>query len=335
MSYKPGDYETIENVVAYGERWGNTTIVHVGHGQEIGHLQLDPRFADECRQFTLHPALLDDAASNSQYLPHAVASGDRYLPFSYSRITVRAALPPQFSTFVRHLDAADGEIITADVTLIAPDGTELVAIEGYSMRRINAEQLHSTVQDVGAGTESELSLEVDRTANLDLGIAPAAGLDALDRILQAPFPGHVIVCPEGLGNYFGKLRRLTNDLLKEEIVDIQISSGQTMERLLDNPYVAPQTEMQRTLATLWAQALGLDQVGVDDDFFDLGGNSLVAVQLGARIRRVFEVEMPLAALFEQPTVQTLAGMVEKALVARLETMSDADAQRMLADSSAG
>jgi acyl transferase domain-containing protein/acyl carrier protein len=329
LSFRPEEFTSIGNVVRYGPHWGNTEEVFVGQGEEIGRLRLDPQFAGECTEYTLHPSLFDDAVSNSQYLPIPVARGDRYLPFSYSRIIIRGPLPPTFYTHVRHLDAVEGEIIGSDITLIGDDGTELVRVEGYSMRRVDAESLHTTVQEAPAGQVTGVSLEANRTESLDLGIAPDDGLAVLVSVLDAQYPGHVIVCPEGLGNYLRKLERLTSDRLVEELVDIQISTGQTMERLLDNPYVEPETDVQRTLATLWAQALGLHQVGIEDDFFELGGNSLVAVQLGARIRRVFDVEMPLAALFEQPTVQTLAEMVEAALLDRVESMSDEHAAQLL------
>jgi acyl carrier protein len=330
LSWRPQDLASVGSVIRFGPHWRNTDEVFVGHREEIGRMALKPEFADECGQFTLHPSLFDDAVSNSQYLPVPLSRGDRYLPFTYRKILVRHPLPPVFFTHLQHLDAADGEIIGVDAVLIAEDGTELVKVEGYTMRRVDTESVHTMVQSTPAALERGISLDTNRIESLDMGIAPADGLNALDRILSAPFPGQVIVCPEGLGNYVRKLNRLSSDRLVEELADIQISTTQTMERLLDNPYVEPKTEVQRALATLWAQALGLQEVGIEDDFFELGGNSLVAVQLGARIRRTFDVEMPLAALFEQPTVETLAGLVEAALIERVSNLSDQQVAELLA-----
>ena len=78
-------------------------------------------------------------------------------------------------------------------------------------------------------------------------------------------------------------------------------------------FIAPRNHGEQTLADLWSEVLGLDRVGVHDNFFDLGGHSLLATQLISRIRRTFEVELPLHQLFENPTVAQLNGHVEKVL----------------------
>ncbi|HSF39107.1 MAG TPA: non-ribosomal peptide synthase/polyketide synthase [Thermoanaerobaculia bacterium] len=74
-------------------------------------------------------------------------------------------------------------------------------------------------------------------------------------------------------------------------------------------YVPPRTPTEEVLAGLWASVLGAERVGIRDNFFDLGGHSLVATRLVARVRQVFGVEVPLRALFEGPTVEELARRV--------------------------
>ncbi|WP_344591679.1 non-ribosomal peptide synthase/polyketide synthase [Actinomadura vinacea] len=77
-------------------------------------------------------------------------------------------------------------------------------------------------------------------------------------------------------------------------------------------YVAPATPEEELLAGLWAEVLGADRIGTADNFFELGGHSLLATRLISRIREVFQAEIPLAALFDQPTVARLATVVESA-----------------------
>jgi amino acid adenylation domain-containing protein len=77
-------------------------------------------------------------------------------------------------------------------------------------------------------------------------------------------------------------------------------------------YVAPRTPAEARLAEVWAEVLGVERVGAEDSFFDLGGHSLRAAQVITRVRDGFGVELPLSALFESPTVAALAARVEAA-----------------------
>ena len=80
-------------------------------------------------------------------------------------------------------------------------------------------------------------------------------------------------------------------------------------------YVAPRTQVEEVVAGIWAQVLGVARVGVRDNFFHLGGHSLMATQIASRMRNAFRVDLPLQSLFEAPTVEGLAARVEQAMAA--------------------
>ncbi len=76
-------------------------------------------------------------------------------------------------------------------------------------------------------------------------------------------------------------------------------------------FVAPRTPVEEVLAGLWASWLGAERIGAHDDFFDLGGNSLTATSLVSQARATFQVEIPVRALFECPTLAAFAERVEE------------------------
>ena len=106
------------------------------------------------------------------------------------------------------------------------------------------------------------------------------------------------------------------------------------------PYVAPQTDTESLLCECWAEVLGVPRVGIHDDFFALGGQSLMATQLVTRLAPHFDVEIPLRSLFEYSTVAELAERLDQVdqqsvdsssvdrLIDQIAAMSDQEAKNM-------
>jgi acyl carrier protein len=80
--------------------------------------------------------------------------------------------------------------------------------------------------------------------------------------------------------------------------------------------VPPRTPLEKRLASMWQELLRIEGIGVDQNFFELGGHSLMALQLIARIRKSLEVEIPVRAVFEQPTLAQLATEVQGTVASR-------------------
>lgn len=110
---------------------------------------------------------------------------------------------------------------------------------------------------------------------------------------------------------------------------------------LTNDYVAPQTILEDVLSGVWVGILGIEKIGVHDDFFELGGDSILATQILSRLRTMFRMDLPAIALFDAPTVEKLAefmvahearaGLTEKtaALLKRIQGMSEEEVARSL------
>ena len=99
--------------------------------------------------------------------------------------------------------------------------------------------------------------------------------------------------------------------------------------LRDSAYTAPRTDMEKTVAGILERVLGLEHVDVEENFFSLGGHSLLGAQLVARLRDTFGIEMPLRVIFEAPSVAELSSEIDRLLVAKVEAMSEKEVQRLL------
>jgi hypothetical protein len=100
-------------------------------------------------------------------------------------------------------------------------------------------------------------------------------------------------------------------------------------RWLEEPVIAPATDTERQLAAIWREVLQREQVGVDDNFFDLGGNSLLLVEAQARIQELLGQELAVVTLFHHPTIRSLAASIE-AGGASMSSSSRERAERRLA-----
>ena len=83
---------------------------------------------------------------------------------------------------------------------------------------------------------------------------------------------------------------------------------------MQNTYVAPSTETEQALCRIWQELLGLERVGINDDFFALGGHSLLVMKLIARLQHDFAVDIPVKTLFDGKTVGVLADIIDKNIV---------------------
>ena len=156
-------------------------------------------------------------------------------------------------------------------------------------------------------------------------------------IAREDVPGDVrlvaYVVPEGAPVDGGELRRFLEQRLPEYMVPAAIvvleslplmPNGKLDRGALPPPdsteprdredFVAPRTPVEEMLAGIWATVLRLERVGIRDNFFALGGHSLLATQVISRVRTAIGIELPLHALFEDPTVAGLATRVGSELL---------------------
>ncbi|MCB1057471.1 MAG: hypothetical protein KDD11_18380, partial [Acidobacteria bacterium] len=151
-----------------------------------------------------------------------------------------------------------------------------------------------------AETTSRLPREAIQAAEV-----PAV-LDGLLALASGGEGGRVVVSTTDLE------ARRRRSLGEQEDVAAGASERRARPDDLPEPYAEPETDTQRRVAEVWAEVLGLDRVGLHDNYFDLGGNSLMATQLVSRLRGAFRVELALQSFFDGATVADVAESIEVA-----------------------
>lgn len=99
--------------------------------------------------------------------------------------------------------------------------------------------------------------------------------------------------------------------------------------MTSSEYVAPNNQVEEILAGIWQELLGVNRISIEENFFTIGGNSLIALRLIHRINDNFQLNLPVRQLFETPTVNELASSVETALLEEINSLTDEEAEQLL------
>ena len=210
-----------------------------------------------------------------------------------------------------------------------------VKIRGYRVELSEIESTLLTAENVKEAVvigQEEPNSEKYLVAYVVPERQPPPNITSLRRVLQNRLPDYML--PSAFV-FLDKLPLTSNGKIDRRALPVP---ERTRPEIAQS-FVAPRTLEEKIIAGIWTQVLGLDQVGIHDNFFDLGGHSLKATQVISRMRPAFHVELPLRALFETPTV---AGLVESIaqsqeqsgaqteiarLIAEVEILSEDEAQR--------
>jgi amino acid adenylation domain-containing protein len=207
--------------------------------------------------------------------------------------------------------------LTGDLGLMLPDGCLIhkgrkdfrVKIRGYGVETAEVEKVlrdHPGIKEAAVVARESGSDETRLIAYFTPLSEAAPSVTELRRFLKEKLPDYMI--PAGFVP-LGSMPLTMNGKVDRQA----LPEPKTSRPDLQTPFLAPATPKQERLARIWAEALGLDQVGAHDNFFDLGGHSLSAMQILSRIREEFRIEIVLRDFLENPTVVALATCLESSL----------------------
>lgn len=175
-----------------------------------------------------------------------------------------------------------------------------------------------TWQEVGMAVDTEIPehLKEQRKETLKHGLLIREGQEVFGRILSHPL-SQVLVSTQDFNNLLeqkksgaaGTLGGLEKETPSSRRTPSSMPSLAHPRPNLQHNYVAPTNETERAIANIWQEFLGVAQVGIHDNFFDLGGSSLLALRVFPEIEKISGKKLPMAALLEAPTVAQLATLV--------------------------
>jgi thioesterase domain-containing protein/acyl carrier protein len=277
-----------EKAVDFGERWRNLARMQIGNGRAFAQLELAPRFHIDTQTFGAHPAITDMAATFGLHLLDAnKRAGQLFVPLSIDRIRIAAPLPSRVHSAAKLTSAASDRLATFDVALTSEAGKPLARFEGFSLR---------PVQPDAVGAHTAAAREASLTdAMLACGIRGEDAPVLFERIFAGGARDLVVSSID-----IARLADAMAQSAPRPATRAKASAAQAPASL--NP-------VENMLADVWRELLGVDDISPDDDFFALGGHSLAAVRLFARIRKHYNVDLPLATLFQAPTLGALAALV--------------------------
>ncbi len=294
-----------QHLVDFGPRWETVRSIRSGNGEALLDLELRPSFVPDLEHYQLHPAMLDFATGGAQWLiPGFDPKVDFYVPVGYGRLVLFEPMPKRFFSHVRlRAGMAKGQACF-DVTLITPDGTPFCEISDFEMKRIDSQSsLVDARQSMPAKKVSNTSLQ----KLLRHAIEPQDGLAAFDRIMAHPGLVQCVASSMDLEVWGRELAAQGGTLNGGGETD---GAGVFARPELASAYKEASTDTEKLLERIWSELLGIRSIGVEDDFFQLGGHSLHAVRLFAAIRKQFGLSLPLSTLFANASIRLLAALIE-------------------------
>ncbi len=227
------------------------------------------------------------------YLDQPDRTKERFLPNPF--LVDSDSIMYRTGDLARYLPGGEVEFLgrSDDQIKIRGFRIELGEIESVLLQRIGVKQAVVIAKDDERGDKR---LVVYVVANLAI-TAEEIRADLKSELPDFMVPSAIVVLPKIPLTSNGKIDRQA--LPEPEAVETRV-------------YIAPKTDTEVAVSKIFAEVLRRDSVSTDENFFDLGGHSLLATQVVSRIREQFRIELPMRALFENPTVDRLAAAISNA-----------------------
>jgi acyl transferase domain-containing protein len=384
--------------IAFGPRWGSLKNIAYGPNKALVSLEMPVEFAPELDAYDLHPALLDLAMAAAQSLIAGFdPEQDFFVPIGFTKARIHAPLQSRMYSLISYKPNTesqhDQDIALFDIDVMDEEGAHLLRISDFTMKRIVDKSMLAGDGGESVAGAANTSVDADSAAlamlnrSLELGITPAQGLEALDRIIAGRGLPQVAVSVRSMDVLLAELRSLMGvgagsdagtelvrepelealeNILLEHPAVAEAAALSIMDRpgerrvvaylvydpaehatvtelrrfvkakveldfvprafveldelprkangdvdfaVLPDPFgpgddhVAPRSDTEKMIADIWQDVLGVKRVGVYDNFFDVGGHSLLSIRVITKVKKQTGVQLNQAIMVLQTLEQ--------------------------------
>ncbi|MDR3514226.1 MAG: SDR family NAD(P)-dependent oxidoreductase [Azospirillaceae bacterium] len=278
--------------IATGPHWRIAGRFGKGADEALARLELPPEYRGDLAQHPLHPALLDVALS---YYIAFLPDGTGLLPWRYESVRLFAPLTACINSHVRLRSRSD-RMLVLDVDLRDEAGALLVQVTGYTLVRSDAPSMLAPSVAPAAAPSG--------IPGNPFALAPAEGIEVFLRALTSSEP---VLCLSTVDwQYADRPSPVFDPPNTPNAGADQTAPARQPRPETGSPFQPAETPGQQLLAGIWAEVLGFDRIGIADDLFDLGADSLAALQVSARLKELTGQELSMSRFFDQPTIAHLA-----------------------------
>jgi acyl transferase domain-containing protein len=166
----------------------------------------------------------------------------------------------------------------------------------------------------------------------ELGMSAEEAMEMMETALAVRTASQLVVSTGDLGARINQWINLES-LNSTGSADAASPTRSTHSRrpVLQTRYDAPRDETEQRTARVWEDALGINEVGINDDFSQLGGHSLIAIRIVSELRKAFQIDLPVRALFDAPTVAELSSYIKEQLIAEIEALTEEEAGQLVSN----
>jgi iturin family lipopeptide synthetase A len=284
-----------------GPRWHNLRWVKIGNTEGVARLQLEETFQADVSDFLLHPAMVDMA---SGFLYMAKKGNRTYLPYYYEQIKIYDRIPAACYCHVI-LKSQSEDNLTFDVRMVDEGGRMLMEINGYTYKAYVKPAITSRPALAPKATDTGERAGVENAYALTTGQV----IFWLEKALASRHK-HLVISRQNCEDIdFKSAGNHTDQVTEDEAASPDLVLRERTG--MSTAYVEAATPTQRLLAEDWQRFFGIRQIGIQDDFFELGGDSLKSTTIISRINKAFRVAVSLTDFFKNSTVAKLAEYIDQ------------------------